>query len=174
MGKVSKDADLSRALRKALGGVTQAELATKLLVSRNYISQIEASLKEPSKRLRLQMEELLKESAPRPDKVSSTADGARDDAFALGEEMQAPYGSADSLRREILKQVQDTIALAGDDVGKLGWLREQVIRHASAPEHWEIMAKIIAREGPREDMKDEAARGRLESQSARAAQGKAS
>lgn len=59
MGKVSTPADLSKSLRKALGGITQAELATKLLLSRNYISQIEASLKSPSDRVLAQMENML-------------------------------------------------------------------------------------------------------------------
>ncbi|ACB76683.1 helix-turn-helix transcriptional regulator [Opitutus terrae] len=65
VGKVSKSADLSKSLRKALGGKTQAELAAALLVSRNYISQIEAGLKTPSPRLELQMRRMLTEATSR-------------------------------------------------------------------------------------------------------------
>jgi transcriptional regulator with XRE-family HTH domain len=79
MGKVSTHAELSRALRKALGGITQAELAVKLLVSRNYISQIEADLKTPSPRLVAQMQHMLTASAP---PVSTAAQHA----FAADEE----------------------------------------------------------------------------------------
>jgi transcriptional regulator with XRE-family HTH domain len=71
MGKVSNPANLTRSLRKALGGITQAELAARLLVSRNYISQIEASLKTPSKRLLAQMEAMLTEATGNTDKVST-------------------------------------------------------------------------------------------------------
>jgi len=60
--KVSNDADLSRSVRERLH-FTQAELAAHVLVSRNYISQIEAGLKIPSKRLRVVFKDLLAESA---------------------------------------------------------------------------------------------------------------
>jgi transcriptional regulator with XRE-family HTH domain len=79
MGKVSSHADLSRALRKALGGITQAQLAAKLLVSRNYVSQIEAQLKTPSPRLVAQMQAMLTASAPLVSTAAQIAFAADED-----------------------------------------------------------------------------------------------
>lgn len=63
------------------------------------------------------------------------------DEFSAGE--RSVFSSLDTLRRDIRARIEDTIRLAGDDVGKLGWIREQVIRHASAPEHWNIHEQVI-------------------------------
>jgi hypothetical protein len=94
------------------------------------------------------------------------------DASNLVEEAAAPYGTPDMIRREIRQQIERTITLAGDDIGKLGWLREQVIQHASAPEHWDIHERVIkqvlAEERRREEEEARAA------QSAARTQGKAS
>ena len=70
MPKVSTAAELSRQTRQALGGITQAKFAAILLVSRNYVSQIEAGLKKPSDRLEAQMHKLLT-NAGDADKVST-------------------------------------------------------------------------------------------------------
>ena len=36
------------------------------------------------------------------------------------------YGTADTLRREIMRFQMDALAGAGDDLGRLGWLREEL------------------------------------------------
>lgn len=94
MGKVSIYPDLSRALRRALGGITQAGLAAKLLVSRNYISQIEAGLKIPSPRLVAQMERMLTESTTQVSKTAALKSGGR--AGAVEEAKVASYGGVAS------------------------------------------------------------------------------
>jgi transcriptional regulator with XRE-family HTH domain len=126
---VSTASELSKSLRQALGGLTQAELAARLLVSRNYISQIEADLKEPSKRLRAQMEALLTESAKQPaDKVSSQ----------IEENSQAPYGSADALRAEVRRHFEERLAEANDDPVRLGWLLQQMREYLRRPSDWKV------------------------------------
>lgn len=87
-------------------------------------------------------------------------------------EDQTPYGTPESLRKEIARLIGDTVRLAGDDMGKLGWIREQVIKHASAPEHWDLLARVIEQNLKKEREKDEAAAA-AEDHSARA-HGKAS
>ena len=89
VNKVSNAADLSRALRRALGDKTQGELAAVLLVSRNYISQIEAGLKTPSERLEAEMRRLLTESteAPKVSMAEETVEGitTQKNLYAAGE-----------------------------------------------------------------------------------------
>lgn len=126
MDKVSRAADLSRELRKALGGITQAELAAKLLLSRNYISQIEAALKTPSQRVLSQMTQLLAESASDAEEVSK-----RSASFSAPHALKNP---AEALRVAIRTQIESAIAAAGDDFGRLGWLLEEI--RSIQPEHW--------------------------------------
>lgn len=70
---------------------------------------------------------------------------------------QAAYDTAEGLRGEIRKRVEEAIQAAGDDLAKLGWLCEQAVRHMSASEHWETPEKVIARLKTEEDRKDEEA-----------------
>jgi transcriptional regulator with XRE-family HTH domain len=116
VGKVSTASQTSRALRKALGGITQAELAARLLISRNYVSQLEAGLKEPSDRLLLQMELMLTKATSRP--------SANRDTESSGMVREDPI-SADQLRAELRAKVERAIAWAGDQVDRLGWLNVQ-------------------------------------------------
>lgn len=136
MRKVSNPADLSRELRTALGNLTQAELAAKLLVSRNYISQIEAGLKKPSKRLLAQMEELLTESAKRQprntDEVSSEPEAT---SPHIVQETPVGQGSAEMVR-SIRDHVDTLIWGSKGDPGRLGWIREQLNAYVAMPRHW--------------------------------------
>lgn len=141
--KVSTSADLSRELRRALRGITQAELAAQLLVSRNYISQIEAGLKEPSKRLRLQMEELLTESAER-NKVSSDAGAPRVEESPSGygdSHSEESHGSPAAIEREIRRDLDALISAAMGDPQRLHWIAEQMKRHLASAPHWQVRAK---------------------------------
>jgi transcriptional regulator with XRE-family HTH domain len=142
MEKKSNPAELSRALRSALGGLTQLELATKLLLSRNYISHIEAGLKSPSARVLAQMESLLSLAN------SESVRKEHPPSYAVKEE-QAPYGAlrevtaeeaeageADDIADRIRTRVEATIAAAGKNVARMGWIHEQAEQHLRAPEHW--------------------------------------
>lgn len=126
-------ADRVKALRDR-HGLTQAELAKRLFISRDYISQIENG-REPSAGLKQQVELLERVGIP----GSNNAD-----PVGTATEAQSSYGAADSLKKEIRSTIEETIRMTGDDVGKLGWLREQVFRYASTPEHWDIHEKVLA------------------------------
>lgn len=98
--KVSNDADLSRSVRERHGW-TQAVLAAKLIVSRNYVSQIEAGLKTPSKRLRLAMEELLTKHAAK----------AGQDAYFVSEPSAEPSkGEPPIDQLKELSEISDALA----------------------------------------------------------------
>lgn len=149
MGKVSSHRDLSRALRKALGGITQAELAAKLLVSRNYISQIEAELKTPSPRLVAQMQAMLTGSATHGDRVSRVGEPEPGHGFH-------PSGPAAELRAELRRQFESLIDHAGDDIGRLGWIREQMHQHLAEPSHWGMKERILQEMLEEQRKRDEA------------------
>lgn len=146
MEKKSKPAELSRALRAALGGLTQSELATRLLLSRNYISHIEAGLKLPSVRILAQMEAMLTEA--------TSKGGPREHTSQVVEESQAPYlpsgagGLSDSalaITEEIQAKFFAAVAAANGDPSRLGWINEQLAQHLRPPAHW---PKITPHVGP--------------------------
>ena len=144
MEKKSTPAELSRALRRAMGGITQSELATKLLLSRNYISHIEAGIKLPSIRILAQMEAMLTEA---------TSPGAQKQHLPLGpeqplgdvEEPPAPYlpsgagGLSDSalaITEQIQAKVFSVVRAANGDPSRLGWINEQLDQHLRPPATW--------------------------------------
>lgn len=129
MEKVSKPADLSRLLRQSLGNITQGELAARLLLSRNYISQIEAGLKSPSERVLAQMHSLLTQSSTPGPSVSIKED-------KRAEPPQAPYDELALLRQDIRRQLEHLIVAAGTDRDRLGWIAEQLRLHLTVPPRW--------------------------------------
>ncbi len=62
----------------------------------------------------------------------------------IGEATQAPYGDAAGLKREIQSLVAEAVQAAGNDVGRLGWIREQLLRSIAVPEHWEVHERALA------------------------------
>jgi hypothetical protein len=63
---------------------------------------------------------------------------------------QQPHGSADKIRREIRSLLEQTIDAAANDPGRLGWIREQVLKYLSTPDHWDshsqAMEDVLAEE----------------------------
>jgi transcriptional regulator with XRE-family HTH domain len=124
--KVSNSADLSRTLRKALGGKTQAELAAILLVSRNYISQIEAKLKNPSPRLESEMRRLLTEV----EKVSTPRERPKDYVQEEGAGFRKPLPSNPALQEylDMLRGCADEATrLSNGDTAKATALFERML-----------------------------------------------
>ncbi|MBK8477469.1 MAG: helix-turn-helix transcriptional regulator [Opitutaceae bacterium] len=141
MEKLSNPAELSRALRRALGGLTQSELATKLLLSRNYISHIEAGLKLPSARVLAQMHGMLPKATSQnvQKEHEEPAVGEPRGRYAPLREVtpeESQEGEAAELSDQIRTQVERSIAATKGDVGRLGWLREQAEQHLRPPERW--------------------------------------
>jgi transcriptional regulator with XRE-family HTH domain len=100
--------------------------------------------------------------APDTDTVEVITDKPSDSSLAMVQHEQAPYGTGTMLRNEIREQVEQTITMAGDDVGRLSWLREQVLRHATTPDHWNVGKKGVGQE--KKALRDEPVRVNLPSQ----------
>lgn len=162
--------------------LNQTELAKRLQVSQGTVSAWVNRSGEPQPRtaaalaalLGVRKEWLMLGQEPR---LPLARPISSESVPIVNEEDHPPYGTAETLRSEIRRFVEDAITLAGDDVGKLGWLREQIIRSANPPEHWDVIAQVIADHAAAEDRKDAvaiaAALARLRGYSARA-HGKAS
>lgn len=142
MEKESTAAELSRRLRKHLGGLTQHELAERLQVSRNYISHIEAGLKIPSARLCSQMTLLLNSTVSKASNVEAV------------QEEQSAYGADPAA--EIRAQLERLLVLAANDRAKLGWISHQMHAHLAPPAHWFSAAQRLEREEARQRAIDEA------------------
>lgn len=78
-------------------------------------------------------------------------------------------GAAAELRRGVTRQLDDLLAHAGDDVGRLGWVREQMLKHLAIPEHWGVHEKVL-----RDVLRDAEALERAEAESAQLKSGKPS
>lgn len=147
---------------RKIAGLTQDELGRKLGVTREWIGQLESNDRPISASIFLKLEALKREL------YLASGESAKS-RVAVADEDQA--GRPETLRTEIRKLLEKTISSAGDDVARLGWIREQLLRHADAPEYWNIHERVIKQvlEEEEEESKKEEAR----SQSARS-QGKAS
>lgn len=40
------------------------------------------------------------------------------------------------IEEDVRRHIEELIALAGDDSARLGWIKEQLQLHLSAPQHW--------------------------------------
>lgn len=110
--------DISKKIREQKGW-SQAELAERLHLSRNYVALIETGAKTPSVRLLVQLEQLLT-AVENENKIQQEP---------LVEEPKAgPYssGSVAQLLSEIDILYTTLLKQAGNDVGRLGWFREEL------------------------------------------------
>jgi len=126
--KVSTEAQITQAARKRLG-LTQEEFARRLMVSRNYISQIESGKKKPALRLLRQIEALTKSTTVSPVDPGEPLSGGEKAAAALDD-------GAAALRSEIRTYIERLLAIAGNDPTRLGWVLTQLHIHLRPPEHW--------------------------------------
>jgi transcriptional regulator with XRE-family HTH domain len=108
--------DRFREIRTLLGGLTQQQLADRLALSRNYIAKIESGKKEPSTRVLRSLEDLLRVHSVHP-KSTMGAEEARSD-----------YNGAALvlLRDQVEEELRGLLEFGGNDLGRLGWLREEL------------------------------------------------
>ena len=97
-----------KAARKALG-LTQQELADRLLLSQNYVAQIEMGRKHPSGRVLTTLETLTK----------AIDSGATPERGPVHEE-QAAYGTPGTLETEARRHLDSVIAAAKGEPARLG------------------------------------------------------
>lgn len=108
---------------------SQALLAERLQISRNYVALIESGAKKPSVRLLNQLEQLLTH-------VDEVGNPQPKGTVRLNE-AQHPYGD-DTVARlvaELDAEYKGLRDLAGHDAGRLGWLREE-LRGLRARARW--------------------------------------
>lgn len=116
-------------------GLSQDEMGDLLGKSREWIGKLERGEREISDRIFLRFEKVRRE--PR------FLETGEPEVSTMTEEAGAIYGSPETLRAEIRRLMGTTIGLAGDDVGKLGWVREQMLRHLTAPAHWGLHEQVL-------------------------------
>lgn len=133
----------AKALRK-LSGLSQAEFAKKLFISRGLYNGIETGReKNVSPWIVQQLDLLERVGIKLLDKIDAPP-GEYEypvnllpvaGAGALQQD-QEPYGSIAEIRREIRGDVEKALAAAGDDRNRLGWLKVQVAQHLTPPAQW--------------------------------------
>jgi transcriptional regulator with XRE-family HTH domain len=116
-------------------GLSQDEMGDLLGKSREWIGKLERGEREISDRIFLRFEKVRRE--PR------FLDKSEPELSQHVAEAPGSYGTPDMLRAEIRRLLGSTINLAGDDVGKLGWVREQLLRHVTAPAHWGLHEQVL-------------------------------
>lgn len=131
MNKLPSFKDRLKRLRQQ-SGLSQEKFAKKLFIGRVTYNGLETGREEPSDWIVHQVNML--------EQVGVEALNTLADATPLP---MLAGDAPDQIRAESRRLLDDTLALAGDDVGKLGWVREQLIRHLSAPEHWGLHEKIL-------------------------------
>jgi hypothetical protein len=58
-------------------------------------------------------------------------------------ESTAAYGTSGETAAEIHRHVDELIHYANGDPGRLGWIREQLLKHLQVPAHWNIHEQVI-------------------------------
>ena len=103
----------------ATQGLSNDEVVAALGISRaTLFNWFNRELPPPSKKHRLQLDTLF-------------------GAVSVVAEESAPYlTGADAMKASIRDHFERLLAAAGDDPGRLGWLREELIRSLPVPAHW--------------------------------------
>lgn len=122
-------------------GLSQQDMAEALLISRNFVSQIEIGSKRPSQRIIAMLKVFAETRGISLDGTVPTAElfarqrllHAKDSQITL---THASPNSA-NLAREHLERV---LRAAGGDSARQGWILEQLRVHVNTPGHWRTTA----------------------------------
>ncbi len=107
------------------------EMAAGLRITPEWLSKIMNGHVEGSDNIGLRLDEFVRQRGVEPSSLAKVEGTSTHVA-----ETPAGYGPAATLRAEIQRFIALSIQAAGDDVGKLGWLREQLRSHFAPPPHW--------------------------------------
>lgn len=124
-----------RSTREALG-LTQQELADRLLVSRAYLAQVETGTKIPSARLLAQ--------------ITALVPSKSDEVNTVQEAGPPEYGTAAAIAQQIRERFERLMTAAAGNTQRLGWVAEQLQRHLGEPEHWFTAEELAERESARQ------------------------
>ena len=123
-------AEKFRAVRRELG-FTQQQLASQMLMSRNYIAKIEAGIQEPGARVLVALHALRVRLVNKRD--SGIVDSAN---AAVGENEQAAYGTGADIERDVRREFESLIEAAAADPERLHWIIVQLREHLAVPKSW--------------------------------------
>ena len=113
--------------------LTQDVFGSLLGISREWLGKLETGKRPVSAEVFLRFQALLRErkitlsDLPEPQEESASAVQTSEDRLT---------SVAGQLRIDISAAVDAVLNAAGDDVGRLGWIREQLNRHLATPTHW--------------------------------------
>jgi transcriptional regulator with XRE-family HTH domain len=116
--------------------LNQDQLGDLLGISREWVGKMERGERTISDRIFLRFERVRKEPRFLQKRELPGTAGVLDESHTV-------YGSPETLRGEIRGIVEETISMAGEDVGKLGWIREQALRYVSTPDHWNVHEQVL-------------------------------
>ena len=138
--------ETSKRIREKTGW-SQAELADRLMISRNYVALIEMGRKQPSARLLSQLTSMLDEveKGNSPDSPSSEAHRPANDKHRRPADVQDKASDQvrlGQLSRQVYDLIDAIIEAADHDVGRYGWILEQLRSHLQAPAHWSHSSEI--------------------------------
>jgi transcriptional regulator with XRE-family HTH domain len=118
--------------------MSQADFATKvLLVSRDYLSQLENG-RQPSERLKQQVELLEKVGSVHPSDADSVG-------ISRPSESRAPFPSESPAKAALRREFETLLSAAGEEPDRLGWIRVQMAEHLAPPKNWLTRDEINAR-----------------------------
>jgi transcriptional regulator with XRE-family HTH domain len=157
--KTNTHSERFREIRKLLG-LTQQQLADRLLITRNYVAQIESGFKkEPSARVLRDLELLsIDQANGLPVRNVDQVKGDKPDGIPVKGNVAAGV---------LLRRFQRLLNTAGSNPQRLAWIAEQMDQHLEVPGKWtsarEILEKVDAVEsalrnsGTRSHQKDHGA-----------------
>lgn len=141
-----------KALRKA-AGMSQAEFAKKLFLSRGLLNGIETGREKTPSPWIVQQIDLLEQVGVQL--LNKLGDGqsvhSMRPSIRLVHEAQGPIDEFDELREAIRAGLERTIEAAGNSRDRLGWILEQTREHLAAPKSW--LTKDAVNLGAREHAK---------------------
>ena len=113
--------------------LTQDEFGSLLGISREWIGKLETGKRPASAEVFLRFQALRREP-----KFSSgeVQERPQESAGAVQASANPSPSVAGQLRIDISAAIDAVIKAAGTDVGRLGWIREQLNRHLATPTHW--------------------------------------
>lgn len=112
-------------------------MAQLLGVAREWLSKIENGKTPVSADVFLKFESVKREfehTSQRAVQPTLPVAGQREPFVAI--DAVVTPGPVETLRGEVRKIFEDTLAAAGSDTGRIGYLREQLLQHFAVPDHW--------------------------------------
>jgi len=121
-------------------GLTQQEFAARLMISRNYVSQLETGRKEVSRKLLRRINTILAESTS-SHHLGNISEPAASYAENIAAQARADFNakrSIDAMTQiaEARRLFEEVVSASRNIPALTGWILEQVRQHLRVPSHW--------------------------------------